>query len=83
MTITNSLQAQSAAAMTSSQSAPLKGHSATSMPKDSVQISSSAKAALQEATETPEQTAKEARSGDQQAQHLLAKEVAEKKAMEG
>jgi hypothetical protein len=35
-----------------------------------------AQAALQEATETPAQTAKEARSGDPQAQRLIAKEAA-------
>ena len=40
-----------------------------------VQISSAARAALQEATETPVQTQKEARSGDIQAQRLLAKEA--------
>jgi len=38
--------------------------------------SKAAQAALQEATETPAQTAKEARSGDPQAQRLLAKETA-------
>jgi hypothetical protein len=40
--------------------------------------STAAKAALQEATETPAQTAKEALSGDRQAQRLLAKEKAAK-----
>ena len=49
-------------------------------PTDTVQISSAAKAALQEALETPAQTATEARSGDHQAQRLLAKEAAAKKA---
>jgi hypothetical protein len=39
--------------------------------------STAAKAALQEATETPAQTAKEAQSGDRLAQRLLAKEKAE------
>jgi hypothetical protein len=43
---------------------------------DTVQISSAAQKALQEATETPAQTAKEARSGDLQAKRLLAKETA-------
>jgi hypothetical protein len=42
---------------------------------DTVQISSGAKAALQEATETTFQTAKEARSGDLQAQRLQAREA--------
>jgi hypothetical protein len=45
-------------------------------PADTVQISSAAKQALQEATETAAQTAKEAQSGDLQAQKLLAKEAA-------
>ncbi len=44
---------------------------------------SAAQAALQEATETTAQTAKEARSGDHQAQRLLAKEEAAKAATAG
>ena len=83
MTITSSVQAQPVASVTSSQSSPSKAPSDTSTQKDSVQISSSAKAALQEATEAPDQTAKEARGGDHQAQRLLAKEAAEEKASEG
>lgn len=58
---------------------PSKSQSATKM--DSVQLSSAAQsmlAALQEATEAPAQTAKEAGGGDRQAQMLLAKEVAAK-----
>jgi len=43
---------------------------------DTVQISSAAQAALQEATETTVQTAKEARSGDLQAQRLQTREAA-------
>lgn len=53
---------------------------------DTVQISSSAQAALaafQEAAETPAQTAKEAGRGDHQAQRLLAKAAAAKAAVEG
>lgn len=45
---------------------------------DAVQLSSAALAALQETRETPAQTAKEAASGDIQAQRLLAREAAEK-----
>jgi hypothetical protein len=45
------------------------------VPSDTVSISNAAKAALQEATETKSQTAKEAQSGDHQAQRLLAKET--------
>jgi hypothetical protein len=49
---------------------------------DTVELSKTAQAALaalQEASETPAQTAKEASSGDVQAQHLLAQENAHKK----
>jgi hypothetical protein len=42
---------------------------------DTVRISSAGRAALEEATETSAQTAKEAHSGDRQAQKLLAKEA--------
>ena len=42
--------------------------------KDTVQLSSGGKAALQELSETPAQTAKEASGGDAQAKRLLAKE---------
>ena len=50
-----------------------------SIPNDTVQISNAAKAAQLEALETPVQTAKEAGSGDPQAQRLLAKEAAAQK----
>jgi hypothetical protein len=46
---------------------------------DTVQISNAALTAMKEATETPAETAKEARSGDHQAQRLVAKEAATKK----
>ncbi|MDA8163174.1 MAG: hypothetical protein M0022_09780 [Desulfobacteraceae bacterium] len=49
-------------------------------PKDVVHISGAGQSALQEATETREQTEKEAMSGDIQAQRLLAREAAEKAA---
>lgn len=45
---------------------------------DTVKLSNAALVAAQEATETPTQTAKEAMSGDWQAQRLLAKEAAAK-----
>jgi hypothetical protein len=58
--------------------------------QDSVHLSSAAqtqlstiKAAAQEATETAAQTAKEAGTGDLQAQRLLAKEAAAAKVAEG
>ena len=49
-----------------------------SAPKDTVQLSSAAQAALQEALETPAQTAKEAGGGDLQAKRLVAKQAAAK-----
>ena len=66
-----------------SQSSPSKPPPVTNVQMDSVQITNFVKAALQEATEPPEQTANEARNGDQQAQRLLANESAEAKAIEG
>jgi hypothetical protein len=48
------------------------------VPKDTVQLSSAAQAVLQEASETPTQTAKEARGGDPQARALLARQAAAK-----
>jgi hypothetical protein len=45
-------------------------------PNDTVQVSSAAKALVQESQETSAQTAREARSGDQQAIRLLAKRAA-------
>jgi hypothetical protein len=48
------------------------------VPTDTVHLSSAAQAALQEATETQAQTAKEARGGDGQAVRLLARETAAK-----
>jgi hypothetical protein len=55
------------------ESAPAKTKPAAT---DTVTISSQAKLAAQEATETAAQTAKEARSGDLQAKKLLAKQTA-------
>jgi hypothetical protein len=46
--------------------------------KDTVQISSAAQQALQEATETAAQTKQEAAKGDQQAVRLLARQEAAK-----
>jgi len=56
-----------------------KTQAPSTVPQDTVQISSAAHKALQEATETSSQTAQEARHGDRQAQGLLAKEAAAKK----
>lgn len=57
-----------------------KAHGARpqTVPSDTVQLSSSAQAALREALETPAQTAKEAGTGDLQAKRLLAKQAAVK-----
>jgi hypothetical protein len=67
-------------------SAPVKSESTQPKPEpaatDTVKISGAAMAALQEAMETPAQTAKEAGKGDRQAQRLLAKEAAAKAAVE-
>ncbi len=50
---------------------------ASSVPQDTVTISSSAAAMSKELTETSAQAAKEASAGDMQAKHLQAKEAAE------
>jgi len=50
---------------------------------DTVQISSSASALMQEVQETRAQTAQEAGRGDRQAQKLLVKEEAAKAVLEG
>jgi hypothetical protein len=55
---------------------PSAPHSSASIPVDTVHISSAARTAMQEAIETPAQTAQEASGGDHQAQMLLAKEQA-------
>jgi hypothetical protein len=54
--------------------------SATDIPKETVHLSDAARALLNETTETPAETAKEARQGDRQAKHLLAKQAAAKAA---
>ena len=79
--VTNLTQAQVAA-----QSKPADVKTTQAKPKQdsdvTVQISNAAKALLEEATETPAQTAKEASAGDQQAKKVLAKEEAAAKAAE-
>ncbi len=65
-------------APSSQKSVSAKAPAKSRAPKDTVQISSAAQSALQEATETAAQTAKEARAGDHQAVRLLAKEQAKK-----
>jgi hypothetical protein len=64
----------------SPKAAPSKPTSTTSsVPKDTVQISGAAQTALQEASETPAQTAAEAQKGDRQAQNLIARHTPTKK----
>jgi hypothetical protein len=77
---TTAIQTQAVAKpVTSSPKAgPSKSTLTTSAPQDTVQISGAAQA-LQEATETSTQTAREAQKGDRQAQNLLAREIATKK----
>ena len=58
--------------------APAPVAKAPSSPADTVQISSAAKALLQETMETSVQTAKEASAGDAQAIRLQAKHAAPK-----
>lgn len=81
-TVTGATQSPPVAEAATSKPQPAKPQpqSAASTPKDTVQIGNAAKAALQEATETPSQTAQEARSGDHQAQKLQVKEAAAAKA---
>lgn len=80
MNISQTTQAHSVAVASKSGAVHVNKEASQSKPAssstDTVQISSAAKKAFQEATETPTQTAKEARSGDLQAKHLLAKEQA-------
>jgi hypothetical protein len=80
MVINPITQTNSTAAASNTDATPVNKETTQSKPQpaatDTVQISSAARKALQEATETHEQTAKEARSGDIQAKRLLAKEVA-------
>ena len=67
-------------------STPVNEKSTQSKPQpiatDTVQLSSAALAILQEATEIPAQTLKEARGGDFQARRLLAREAAVEAATE-
>jgi hypothetical protein len=72
----NAAQTQPAAP----QPAPVKPQPATT---DTVLISNSAKAMMQEAQETAAQTVQEANRGDRQALRLLAKEAAAKAANAG
>ena len=76
--IGSTTQVHSAARATTASRQSPQSISLKSDTTDTVQISSAAKAALQEAMETPAQTAKEAHSGDIQAKKLLAKEEAAK-----
>ena len=82
--ISNSPSAELAAAPVAKAAAPQPSAQVTQpaaskpSPNDTVQVSSAAKALLQESQETSAQTTREARSGDQQAIRLLAKRAAAK-----
>ena len=79
-TITNVTQAPAAVQLAAKPSAAAPRPAQTALqpvPTDTVQISAAAKT-LQEAIETPAQTAKEAAGGDAQARRLLAKEAADR-----
>jgi hypothetical protein len=71
-TSTNTAQAAAQPVATNKKPSAVKPRLVT----DTVNVSGAAMAAVQEATETAAVTAKEARSGDRQAQRLLAKQVA-------
>ena len=86
---TQHTQPPTVAAGASKQPAPAKSQPAADT-QDTVKLSSAAQAqlstiqaAVQEAAETPGQTAKEAQSGDLQARKLLSKEEAAAKAAKG
>jgi len=69
------IQAQPAAAKPAPAAAPAAPAQSKAAPTDTVQLSSAAKI-VQEASETPAQTSKEAAGGDVQAKRLLARESA-------
>jgi uncharacterized protein involved in type VI secretion and phage assembly len=69
-------EAQAVAPSAATQNTAPAKTSGSTQQQDTTQLSSAALAAMKEATETPAQTAKEAASGDRQAQRLLAKETA-------
>jgi hypothetical protein len=73
--ISSATQAQPVA-QTQDASAKAPEHQPAPVPADTIQLSKAAQAILQEATETPAVTAKEAAAGDHQAQRLLAKQAA-------
>jgi hypothetical protein len=89
ITGTQQIQASTAATGANKQTAPAKSQPAAET-HDTVQLSSTAQAqlstikvAVQEAAEMPAQTAKEAQSGDLQAQRLLSREAATKATKRG
>ncbi len=81
MTIPSTPAAVPVSPVASAKTTPKPAPVETKQAPDTVQLSSTAQAALatlKEAAETPAQTAQEAGKGDVQAQHLLAKEKADK-----
>jgi len=76
--VSSAIHAQPQAAVKPSQTKqPAQASAPKAAVTDTVQLSNAAKL-LQEASETPAQTAKEAATGDRQATALLAKETANK-----
>ena len=75
---TSSTQAPASQTTTASAKTPQPKPQSKSQPTnvDTVKLTSGAKAVLQEALESPAQTAKEASAGDAQAKRLIAKETA-------
>lgn len=89
VTASPNAQVPTSASAVSKAKSDLKSSPSTHI-QDTVQLSptaqaqlSSLKAAMQEATETPAQTAKEAQGGDLQARRLLATEAAAAKLAKG
>ncbi len=77
-TASTSSSASTARASSTTASSATGSSTSTSTSSYTVNISSAARALMAEASETSVQTAQEAGKGDQQAQRLLAKEVAAK-----
>jgi hypothetical protein len=76
--ITSVTQTPTVSHTTQAKQQPAQSKSPAAGTADTVHLSSAAQSLLQEAAETPAQTAQEAASGDIQAKRLVAKEAAEK-----
>jgi hypothetical protein len=76
--ISNVTQTPNVTESTNPNSKPAQSKPSGASTTDTVHLSSVAQSLIQEATETPAQTAREAAGGDVQARRLLAKEAADK-----